>query len=98
MRKTIMPELLWLAGGATRSNNITASYVSPIQYQSNSVDSCEGRRRASPLLFFLKGDGSIASEPFSFNGLMDVIEVASIQKKCGVDFTKSYGSAAIALG
>lgn len=107
-----------LAGCASKPENISASYISPVQYDGYSCQQLRaeasrlsGRAaevtgaqssKASgdavamgvglvlfwPSLFFIKGDGTTATEVARLKGEMDAVEQASIAKKCGIKFQK----------
>lgn len=107
-----------IAGCATDPKNISASYVSPIQYDgykcpqiqeeaarlsakaaeasgvqqskasNDSIAMGVGMVLFWPSLFFLKGDGTTASELAHLKGQMNALEEASIKKKCNIKFNK----------
>ena len=99
---------------ANDPKNISASYVSPIQYEGYTCPQIreEAARLSSkaaeitgvqqskangdavamgvglvlfwPSLFFIKGDGSTATEVAHLKGQMDALEQASIKRKCNI--------------
>ena len=107
-----------LSGCANDPKNISASYVSPIQYEGYTCPQIreEAARLSSkaaeitgvqqskangdavamgvglvlfwPSLFFIKGDGSTATEVAHLKGQMDALEQASIKRKCNIQFQK----------
>lgn len=107
-----------VSGCASSSSEVTAQYVSPIQYQAYTCDQIgqEAQRvsqRASqlagiqdskstndavamgvgvvlfwPSLFFIKGDGTTASELGRLRGEFEALEQVSIQKNCGIQFQR----------
>ena len=109
---------LGLSGCANDPKNISASYVSPIQYEGYTCPQIreEAARLSSkaaeitgvqqskangdavamgvglvlfwPSLFFIKGDGSTATEVAHLKGQMDALEQASIKRKCNIQFQK----------
>ena len=109
---------LSLSGCANDPKNISASYVSPIQYEGYTCPQIreEAARLSSkaaeitgvqqskangdavamgvglvlfwPSLFFIKGDGSTATEVAHLKGQMDALEQASIKRKCNIQFQK----------
>ena len=44
-----------------------------------------------PSIFFIKGDGTTASEIAQLKGQMNAVEQASIAKKCNIEFVKPTG-------
>lgn len=110
--------LIGLSGCATDPKNISASYVSPIQYDGYKCPQIQEeaarlsakaveitgvqQSKASgdavamgvgmvlfwPSLFFIKGDGTTASELAHLKGQMNALEEASIKKKCNIKFDK----------
>lgn len=111
-----------VAGCATNPDNISAAYVSPMQYTSYTCPQLqEEATRVSaraaqvagaqsskatgdavamgvglvlfwPSLFFIKGDGTTATEVARLKGEMDAIEQASVKRRCGIQFMKSPSS------
>ncbi|SMH57400.1 hypothetical protein [Maritimibacter sp. HL-12] len=101
---------------AQRANEVQASYVSPLTYQSYSCKQIEveARRVAArtgqiagtqdqnasrdaaataaavilfwPAAFFVKGDGSNATELARLRGELEALEVVSNEKNCGLVF------------
>lgn len=121
MKRTLIFSLgsaIILAGCAEKSNQISASYVSPIQYQNYSCSqiSQEAQRISSraaqaaglqdkkasgdavatgvalvlfwPAVFFIGGNKENAAELGRLKGELEAIEQASIQKNCGITFSK----------
>ena len=121
---SILVAALGLSGCATNPDNITAAYVSPIQYDGYSCPQLreEAARLSSkasemvgvqkskadgdsvamgvgliifwPSLFFLKGDGTTATEVAHLKGQMNAVEEASIKRKGNIQFQKEPAKAA----